>query len=91
MRHRISIQNAAAGKVYEVILETAGPMWQAIWRTVDKDGTPIRGPHGSSVDANGITLLERVKGMLIGEDASIAALEWTYEKPVPPWMEQQPG
>ena len=76
-----------AGKAYEVILETAGVKWQAIWRTVDKDGTPIRGPHGSSVDANGIELIERVKAMLITEDASIAPLEWTYEHPLPPWME----
>lgn len=83
----MSVQNAAAGKTHEIILETAGVKWQAIWRTVNAEGTPVRGPHGSTVDFDGQALLERVKAMLVGEDPALAGAEWTYEKPLPPWLE----
>jgi hypothetical protein len=87
----MTLQGADSSKRYEVILETAGVRWQAIWRTVDPEGTPVRGPHGSTVDANGVELLERVKAMLTGEDPSVAGLDWSYEKPLPPWKDEQPG
>lgn len=91
MRHKVKLTNAGAEKTYEVILETAGVKWQAIWRTVDKDGVPVRGPHGSTVDANGITLLERVKTMLVAEGAPVADQEWVYEPPLPPWKDPAAG
>lgn len=91
MRHRMTIQNTTAGKTYECILETAGVRWQAIWRTLDAAGTPVRGPHGSTLDANGVELLERVKVMLAGEDPTIAGLDWTYETPLPPWKAEAAG
>lgn len=90
MRHRMTMQNPA-GRVYECILETAGVRWQAIWRTLDGQGMPVRGPHGSTLDANGVELLERVKVMLAGEDPTIAGVDWSYERPLPPWKEEAAG
>ena len=85
----MTLQNAAAGKTYEVILETAGVRWQAIWRTVDKDGTPMRGPHGSTVDHDGEALQARVLEMLLIEDPALAGAQWNVEPPLPPWLASQ--
>ncbi len=87
MRHKLTMPHPAGGKTFEVILETAGVKWQAIWRTVNAEGVPVRGPHGSTVDANGVELVERVKAMLVAEDPAVAGAEFSYEKPYPPWKD----
>jgi len=86
MRHRLTLDNPALQRTYELILETAGVQWQGIWRTLGPDGSPVRGTHGSSLGHDGVELLDRIRKIIEESDPALAGLPWTFDGPKPPWL-----
>jgi hypothetical protein len=86
MRHRMTLQNSASGKTYELVLETAGDGWRGTWRTLAAGGAPTEGPHGFHQGPDATALFEHAKRAIEDADSDVVGVDWDFSEPLPPWL-----